>query len=137
MEILTESCYPAGDDLKQRVSLFPARCNPKQSPEPDRKIWTLVPCSFTVPDDVYPKPSKATAHLTRRSDLRGPDGSLKLKEYVERMGHGDVRLFSAPVLSHADDRATQSQVSECNVQCRASHRAPELEVGESRWQVGP
>ena len=29
-----------------------------QSPEPDRKIWTLVPCSFTVPDDVYPKLSQ-------------------------------------------------------------------------------
>ena len=51
------------------------------------------------------------------------------------MRHGDVRLFSALVMSHADDRATQSQVSECNVQCRASHLAPELEVGESRWQV--
>ena len=85
MDILTESCNPAGDDLKQRVSLFPARGYPKQSPEPDRKIWTLVPCSFTVPDDVYPKLPQATAHLTRRSDLRGPDGSLKLKEYVERM----------------------------------------------------
>ena len=29
-----------------------------QSLEPDRKIWTLVPCSFTVPDDVYPKLSQ-------------------------------------------------------------------------------
>ena len=51
------------------------------------------------------------------------------------MRHVDVRLFSAPVLSHADDRATQSQAHECNVQSRASHRAHELEVGESRCEV--
>ena len=39
-------------------------------PEPDRKIWILVPCSAAVLDNVHPQLSEATARLTRHSNLR-------------------------------------------------------------------
>ena len=51
------------------------------------------------------------------------------------MWHAHVLISPLGHLSHASDRATQSQVYECNAQSRTSHRAHEMNVRESRWEV--
>ena len=47
------------------------------------------------------------------------------------MWHAHVLISVLGHWSHADDRATQSQVYECSAQSRTSHRAHELKV----WEV--
>ena len=85
--------------------------NREQKQRPAQRSWTLVPCSVTVPRDVYPNLSKATARLTRHEHVRASDVSVSWEEYARRAKKISRQIWHHSEFSiHSDGKLEKKKI---------------------------